>query len=124
MKTSIKHTVISIVLSLLFTCFAWLQLNDPDPFLWFGIYIGVSLFCWVTPFVKLPKLIYTVVIIALAIYAATYFRYLVDWLNTSHKEEIFGKMVYEKPYLEGSREFIGLVMAIAALWYLRKVVKS
>ena len=40
-----------------------------------------------------------------------------DYLQIEDKNEIFGKMVYEKPYLEGSREFLGLIMAAGALLF-------
>ena len=38
-----------------------------------------------------------------------------------NKSELFGEMVYEKPYLEGTREFLGLVLAaITFLFQLKK----
>ena len=39
-------------------------------------------------------------------------------------EEIFGEMVYEKPYLEGSREFLGLLLAALGILYQLKKSKS
>lgn len=47
-----------------------------------------------------------------------------DWIQIEHKEELFGKMVYEKPYLEGTREFLGLFIAPAGLFYLYVKVPS
>jgi hypothetical protein len=41
-----------------------------------------------------------------------------NWIQIEHKEELFGKMVYEKPYLEGTREFLGLLIAVAGMFYL------
>ena len=47
-----------------------------------------------------------------------------DWIQIDHKEELFGKMVYEKPYLEGTREFLGLLIAAGGLFFLyRKTAK-
>ena len=44
-------------------------------------------------------------------------------VNTENKEEIFGEMVYDKPYLEGTREFIGLLLAALVIMYQIKIRK-
>jgi hypothetical protein len=55
------------------------------------------------------------------IYAAYHFLYFIDFLQTENKEELFGEMVYKKPYLEGTREFLGLILsAFALLFQLKK----
>ncbi len=118
MKASKITIGISLLLALVYLAFAVLQLNDPDPVLWFSIYFAIGVLCVVNPFLRIKNSILWVVVIALAVYAASYFTYLLDWLDTSNKEEIFGEMVYEKPYLEGSREFIGLIIGIAGVLFL------
>ncbi|MDO6739101.1 transmembrane 220 family protein [Wenyingzhuangia sp. 2_MG-2023] len=120
-KTSKINTYFCFFLCFIFVSFALLQLNDPDPLTWFSIYFLISGFCVLVPFVKVQKLLLKLVILGLSVYAITYFKYVWGWLQTSHKEEIFGKMVYEKPYLEGSREFLGLVIGIGAMVYLNSV---
>ncbi|MBT3442589.1 MAG: hypothetical protein HN440_02610, partial [Flavobacteriaceae bacterium] len=47
-----------------------------------------------------------------------------DYLETENKEEIFGEMVYDKPYLEGTREFIGLLIAAFGIIYQLKIRKN
>ena len=47
-----------------------------------------------------------------------YFPYLIDWLQTENKNELFGEMVYEKPFLEGTREFLGLIISALVVTYL------
>lgn len=96
------------VLFVVFALFAIVQLNDPDPIIWFTIYAVVAIIPLVANFKKIPKSILIVFLIILFIYAGFHFTYLVDWLQTEHKEELFGEMVYDKPYLEGTREFLGL----------------
>ncbi|ALJ04212.1 hypothetical protein APS56_03200 [Pseudalgibacter alginicilyticus] len=108
---------LNIVLSTMFSLFAIIQLNDPDPTLWFSLYMIVALVSIISNYTSIHRIIIWVLIIGYSLYASRYFFYFFDWLNTEHKEEIFGKMVYEKPYLEGSREFIGLIMAIGALFF-------
>ena len=60
------------------------------------------------------------IIVALFVFALFHLGYFYDWLMSDDKSEIFGEMVYEKPYIEGTREFLGLFIAMAALLYLYK----
>ncbi|ANW96044.1 hypothetical protein AXE80_07030 [Wenyingzhuangia fucanilytica] len=124
LKTSKKNTFINIFLFLTFIAFALLQLNDPDPIIWFSIYLTISLICLLVNFIHISNKIIIAYIIILILYAGAHFSYLIDWLHTSQKDEIFGKMVYEKPYLEGSREFIGLAMGIAGLIFTMSTNKK
>lgn len=117
LKTSKKNTFINSFLFLIFIAFAVLQLNDPDPLIWFTIYLIISLICLLVNFIHISNKLILGYTFLLVLYASTHFSYLLDWLETSQKDEIFGKMVYEKPYLEGSREFIGLAMGIAGLLF-------
>ncbi|MBP0903034.1 transmembrane 220 family protein [Mariniflexile gromovii] len=108
------------VLFILFTLFAVIQLNDPDPMHWFLIYMGVAVISLGSNFITIPKAIIVLIILGLLVYAAMHFMFLIDWLQTENKSEILGEMVYEKPYLEGSREFLGLLIAVGALLYQLK----
>lgn len=98
-----------------------MQLNDPDGVLWFSIYLIVALICLLQNFMIIPKSILLVIMIGLVAYSAFHFSLFIDYLNTDNKEEIFGEMVYEKPYLEGSREFLGLLLAALAVFYQFKM---
>ncbi len=112
--------VIQALLGLVFLSFALLQLNDPDPVRWFLIYFLVAALCLTTLFVRIDRRLLQVFLVLLLAYAAYHLPYFTDWLQTSNKEEIFGEMVYEKPYLEGTREFLGLLLAAGAVTYLLK----
>ena len=114
---------INYILFVVFVIFAILQLNDPDGWLWFAIYFIVAIICLFQNFRTISKSLLLIVIIGLLAYAAFHISLFIDYLQTEHKEEIFGAMVYEKPYLEGTREFIGLLMAAAAMIYLLKSKK-
>lgn len=116
---SLKKTI-NYILFLVFLAFAILQLNDPDGFLWFAIYFLVALICLLQNFLQLPKKLLVISIIGLIAYATFHFSLFIDYLNTDNKEEIFGEMVYEKPYLEGTREFLGLLIAAAGIFYQLK----
>ena len=118
-----QNKIKNLILFILFVIFAVLQLNDPDGKLWFSIYFIVSLICLYNTFKPVPKSILVLSIIALMSYSAFHFSLFIDYLNTENKEEIFGKMVYDKPYLEGTREFIGLLLAALGIMYQIKIRK-
>ena len=118
-----QNKIKNLILFILFVIFAVLQLNDPDGKLWFSIYFIVSLICLYNTFKPVPKSILILSIIALMSYSAFHFSLFIDYLNTENKEEIFGEMVYDKPYLEGTREFIGLLLAALVIMYQIKIRK-
>lgn len=112
-----KRKIINSILFLTFALFAVIQLNDPDPILWFLIYGIVACTFLYAIFKKVPNLFIWGAILGLLIYAGVHFSYFMDWLQIENKKELFGEMVYEKPYLEGTREFLGLLIAAVALLY-------
>lgn len=118
-----QNKIKNLILFILFVIFAVLQLNDPDGKLWFSIYFIVSLICLYNNFKPVPKSILILSIIALMSYSVFHFSLFIDYLNTENKEEIFGEMVYDKPYLEGTREFIGLLLAALGIMYQIKIRK-
>ncbi|MGC6432148.1 MAG: transmembrane 220 family protein [Jejuia sp.] len=119
-----RKKITNSILSIIFVAFAIMQLNDPDGWLWFFIYLSVAGICFVSTFKTLPKILLWGIIVALVTYSCFHFSLFIDYLQTEHKEEIFGEMVYEKPYLEGSREFLGLLIAAFAVAYQLKSSKK
>ena len=122
-SVSKQNKIKNLILFILFVIFAVLQLNDPDGKLWFSIYFIVSLICLYNTFKPVPKSILILSIIALMSYSVFHFSLFIDYLNTENKKEIFGEMVYDKPYLEGTREFIGLLLAALGIMYQIKIRK-
>lgn len=106
------------LLFVVFLSFAWLQLNDPDPAIWVSIYGAVALLFGISNFTTIPKIIIYALLTGMIIFALYHVPYFIEWLKSPNKSELFGDMVYEKPYIEGSREFMGLLIAIMALGYL------
>jgi len=116
-----SRKIINIVLFVLFVLFAAIQLNDPDPVKWFLIYIGVAVISLMSNYKRFSKILIWGIAFGLLIYAGLHIMFLIDWLQIDNKSDIFGEMVYDKPYLEGAREFIGLIMAfLAVLFQIRK----
>jgi hypothetical protein len=98
--------------------FAYVQFNDPDPVVWILIYGIVAVLLGLSNFLTLPKIVLYVVMAGLILFALFHAGYFLDWLRSEDKSELFGEMVYEKPYIEGTREFLGLLIALGGLWYL------
>lgn len=101
----------------LFTWSAFIQLNDPDPIHWFAIYFIVGLLHIYSLFKPISKRIYYYIFFILIAYSLYHFSYFMEWIEIDNKNEIFGEMVYEKPYLEGTREFLGLLICALSLLY-------
>ncbi|MCB4798579.1 transmembrane 220 family protein [Tamlana sp. PT2-4] len=118
-----KQKVINVLFFIVFVIFALLQINDPDPVLWVLIYGFVSILFLGANFYSYSKWFIWLVVVCLLVYGSFYFSSVLDWLQTENKNEIFGEMVYEKPYLEGSREFLGVFIAALALLVLLKQSK-
>ncbi|MEC3905669.1 transmembrane 220 family protein [Tamlana sp. 2201CG12-4] len=120
----IPRKVINIILFIIFILFALVQLNDPDGIVWFLIYSIVAAICLYSNYKIIPRIFLISTIILLLGYAAFHFSLFLDYLKTPNKKEIFGEMVYEKPYLEGSREFLGLLIAALGVFYQLKIQSS
>ena len=116
-KLTRNRIIINYVLFIVFSMFAFVQLNDPDPIHWVTLYGIVALVSLVSNFKKVPKSVIYILSLVLLVYAGFHFSYFIDYLQIEDKKELFGEMVYEKPYLEGSREFLGLIMAAGALLF-------
>ena len=119
-KNKTKLKIIKIILFFLFFIFALLQLNDPDPFFWVFIYLLTGSLVLVSNYKIIPKMFLWFVLIAFLVLALFYIPDFINWLQIENKEEIFGEMIYEKSYLEGTREFMGLILAVSAIFYVLK----
>ena len=113
---------LNIFFLVLFLVFALVQINDPDPLFWVLFYLLVAtVFLLKLLGKEIKKLALAVILIAIAtsLYHVTGFY---EWLTLPDKAEIFGEMVYKKPYIEETREFLGSLIAAACLLtvYLRK----
>lgn len=120
MKMKTRARVINWILFVIFLLFALVQLNDPDPVIWFVTYFIVALIALLSNYIRIPKLYYYLAVAGLVIFALFHVNYFLEWIRAGNKEELFGEMVYDKPYIEGTREFLGLVLALLAMMYLLK----
>ena len=118
------RTVVNIFLALVFILFAIVQLKDPDPIIWFSIYLLTAVLCAVSIFRRIPLALLYGFGLVLLFYAAMHLEFAMEWMLSEDKSELFGEMQEDKYYLEGAREFLGLLIAIAALMFLIQQQKT
>lgn len=108
--------IVNLILAVMFVIFAFVQVNDPDPLIWILIYGLMAAACVLAAFdMYMPKVlaVFAVILIAYAVY---YFPGVSEWLRSDKKVLLFddiAKMQY--PYIEESREFLGLMICVAVL---------
>ena len=118
----------NIIFCLLFVFSAALQYNDPDPYVWMPIYMYGAVLCWLAFRNKYyPKayLIGIFIYLGYAIYLFFAKDGVLDWINKHNAEDIAATMKAEKPWIEETREFFGLIILIVVLainfFYSRKI---
>lgn len=114
--------IASIFFALLFLAFAVVQYNDPDPLLWILIYSYVALIAALYLFKVYPVRLLLVSIIGLLIFGCFYIPGIIEWLTVGRPGELTQEMKATKPYIEESREFLGLLIAVGVLvlYYFRE----
>ena len=119
--------IFNIFFCFAFILFAALQYNDPDPYLWVPIYLYAAALCFQASRNKFYPKAYLIGIAVYAVYALYKVfdaNGLIDWIQLHHAENIAETMKAEKPWVEESREFFGLVILIVVLaidlFYARK----
>jgi hypothetical protein len=110
--------VFNIIFVFLFVLFAALQYNDPDPYIWIPVYLYAAVLCWFAFRNKFYPKAYIAGIAVYSVYAVYKIfdqNGLLDWIEVHNAENIAETMKAEKPWIEESREFFGLVILIVVL---------
>lgn len=110
--------IFNLVFCIVFIVCAALQYNDPDPYLWMPIYLYTAVLCWLAFRNKFYPKAYLLGIVLYTIYAVYKIfdkNGLLDWINEHDAENIAATMKAEKPWIEETREFFGLVILIIVL---------
>jgi hypothetical protein len=108
----------NLVFAILFVLFAGLQYNDPDPYWWMPIYLYAAVLCWLASRGKYyPKayLAGVAVYLAYAVYLFFTKDGVLDWAREHDAENLVQTMKAEKPWIEDTREFGGLLILIIVL---------
>ena len=110
--------ILNIVLAVIFVFFAALQYNDPDPYIWIPIYLYAAILCWYAYRGKFyPKAYLLGMVIYLAYAAYLFFdkNGVLAWAEEHHAENLVETMKAEKPWIEETREFGGLIIVFLAM---------
>jgi hypothetical protein len=108
----------NIFFCFVFILFAALQYNDPDPYVWMPVYLYTAALCWLAFRSRYYPRAYIAGIIVYAIYAIYKVfdaNGLIDWITKHNAQNIAETMKAQKPWIEESREFFGLVILIVVL---------
>ena len=116
--------IFNTIFAILFLGFAALQYNDPDPVVWILIYGAMAGVC----FMAVRGRYHRPTIIALAavyiIYALLLSPAILTWLSSDDRSLLFDELAkMQYPYIEETREAIGLVICLVVLlinWLHRK----
>lgn len=110
--------VFNVIFLILFIGFAALQYNDPDPYIWIPIYLYASYLCWLAMKNRYPGRLYLLGFAVFGIYAGYLFfneTGVLSWIFKHGAENIAGSMKAEKPWIEETREFFGLVIVMIVM---------
>ncbi|MDB4902858.1 MAG: hypothetical protein JWQ63_2139 [Mucilaginibacter sp.] len=110
--------VLNVIFCLAFLVFAYVNLNDVDAPLWVTIYMVAAICCGLAVFGKYFPTINIIAISFYLVYAIILFFAkdgVRDWILKYKKPSIVETMQAEKPYIEKTREFFGLLIISTAL---------
>lgn len=118
--------ILHILLTLMFMAFASLQLNDPDPAVWIIIYGAMAVVCVMGIFEYYNRKLLVVLGLAFIVYCVLLWPGVAEWLRQEDKGVLFDDvMKMEYPYIEESREFLGLLICLAVLvFYLIRSLRK
>jgi hypothetical protein len=110
--------ILNCIFCVSFVVFAYLNLNDVDPWLWVPIYMSAAICCGLAVFQSYYPSVYILLMLFYLVYAGILFFAkdgVRDWMFKYKKESLVQEMQATKPYIEQTREFFGLLIITGAL---------
>ncbi|MCB9305687.1 MAG: transmembrane 220 family protein [Lewinellaceae bacterium] len=104
-------------LAVVFALFAAVQYNDPDPLSWILLYGGVAVLFAMSAMGRLYRPAVWVWLLAAVVWAVSLFPDFIAWIRMG-EPSIVGSMKAESPWIELTREFLGLVIAALGCTFL------
>ncbi len=109
---------------MIFASFAALQYNDPDPWRWALMYGFVAAIFGFAAFGKTNRYLLWAGIAACVVWMSLLLPEFLNWVKMG-SPNIAEHMKAETPYVEFTREFLGLLICLLALtWLLWRVRKK
>jgi len=113
------NKILHVPAAILFLIMAAIQINDPDPFYWIGVYMATSLNA-VAMLLGIKRTTFINITIGMVLAGLLFCAAgTIDYFKIGDFAAIYGNMNDEKPYLESAREFGGLVIAVIYLAIIR-----
>ena len=110
--------IVNFVLAVMFLGFAFVQFNDPDPVIWILIYGIMAVTCTLAAFEFYSRRFLIALIVVYAVYSLIAVPGLLEWLSLDNKADLFSEeMKAQHPYIEESREFLGILICIIVLGF-------
>ena len=109
---------LNILFFLSFLGFAYVNLNDGDWYLWVPIYLSAAICCGLVALGRFYPIVYLVLIAFYLVYAILLLFQkdgVHDWFVKYRRPSLVEKMQADKPYIEKTREFFGLLIIAGAL---------
>jgi hypothetical protein len=113
---------LSIFFALMFMAFAALQVNDPDPVLWILIYGVMAVVSVMGIFDYYNRKLLIGLAVLFSVYMIILFPGVSVWFQQDDKSVLFDDVLkMEYPYIEESREFLGLLICqvVLAAYFFR-----
>jgi hypothetical protein len=108
--------IVNLILAIMFLAFAFLQINDPDPVLWILIYGSMAVICILAAFKVYSQLAMIILLVGFIAYSTVFIPGLREWMAQDDSSVLFDDLAkMEHPYIEESREFLGLIICILIL---------
>ncbi|MFZ9660956.1 MAG: transmembrane 220 family protein [Chitinophagaceae bacterium] len=104
--------------SVMFVLFAALQYNDPDPYIWVPLYLYAAFLCMQAAKNRFYPKAFLVGMFIYIIYAAFLFfdsDGVISWAKNHDAENLVHTMKAEKPWIEETREFGGLIILFISM---------
>jgi hypothetical protein len=108
--------ILNIILCVLFLAFAGLQFNDDPDDIWFWVvaYGSVGIISGLAAFGRYNMWLILVAIGVILFKMFMYFTPFAQWIDMG-APSIVGEMKATEPYIETTREFLGLVLCLIVL---------
>jgi hypothetical protein len=116
---------VAIFCTILFALFAALQFNDPDPWLWSSVYFATATL-WLARTMEHSRWEFEFAfLIMLVFWMGSLVTSIQDLAIAGVYSDLLGTMSPDKPYIEGSREFLGLAIAAVSVgWLLASSIRA
>ena len=116
---------LDLFLALLFAVGAVVQYNDPDPLLWMLLYGSVALVAALAFFGRHLLPVTLLVALACAIGLGWSAPGFIEYMTGHTDENLMQGMSAERPYIEETREFLGMLIAfLVAVFYIFRARKA